>query len=65
MDRRKSDTTVPTLTLIMWLDFIVAVGGGASVDREQGTRDAVMGHFARVHEELTARDEEDERQRGA
>lgn len=61
LDRSKVNTEVPTATLEMWLEALIDLGGGASPDLTSSARNTVMGHFARVDEELRAKQEDDGR----
>ena len=61
LDRSKVNTEVPTATLQMWLTALVELAGGSSPDLASSARNTVMGHFARVDDELRARQEDDGR----
>jgi hypothetical protein len=61
LDRSRLNTEVPTATLEMWLEALIGLGGGSSSNLNSSARTAVMGHFARVDEEVRARQEDEGR----
>lgn len=61
LNPKSLNTEVPTATLQMWLEALVELAGGASPDLTSSARNTVMGHFARVDEEVRARQEDDGR----